>query len=313
MSTNGAFDMHDTGTLDKLPAEPACSSLRGGLVSQLYPHHWLSGLMRHATRIRYAPVKNRQIRWFIRHYGVDMRAAQQQDPARFADFNDFFTRAVRPEARSIASSPGSVVAPADGSISQMGDIQEDRIMQVKGCKFTLARLLGGMAQHWRPFRNGQFITIYLSPKDYHRVHLPVSGRLRAMTYVPGRLFSVSPATTRNVRGLFVRNERVISLFDTVIGPMAIVMVGAIFVGSIETVWHGTITPAHPRRLRTWSYGERPHPPSPTLERGEEMGRFNMGSTVLALFAGRHLTWSNAIGPENEVRMGQQMAVLNPMA
>jgi phosphatidylserine decarboxylase len=269
------------------------------------PQHMLSRLMGSITRCRNSAFKDAMIRSFIKLYGVDMAQAAEPDPTAYGCFNEFFTRALKPETRPIAPEPDAVVCPADGTVSQIGAITEGRIIQAKEKDFSVAELLGGHAEQAELFANGRFATIYLSPRDYHRLHMPLDGTLKEMTHVPGKLFSVNAATTANVPNLFARNERVIALFDTEVGPMALVLVGAIFVASIETVWHGVVTPPTSTTVRTWHYPENP----PVLSRGQEMGRFNMGSTIIVLFGDNVVEWEESLVPDSIVRMGQSLARL----
>ena len=227
-----------------------------------------------------------------------MSEAEVTDPTAFAHFNDFFTRALKPDARPFVSEQGSIACPVDGAISQLGDIEAGRLFQAKGHEFSTYDLLGGSLELEKQFDGGKFATIYLSPKDYHRVHMPVSGTLREMIYVPGRLFSVSPLTTNNVPSLFSRNERMVAIFDTELGPMAVVMVGAMIVASIETVWAGLVTPRK-RQLQKFSYGEPLH-----LNKGDEVGRFKLGSTAVILFGKDAMDWEQILAPDQSVRMGQ---------
>ena len=208
----------------------------------LLPHHLLSALMFRITRIRWRPLKDLVIRNVVRHYRVDMAEALQSDPAAYRSFNEFFTRTLRPGARPLAEQEDAVVCPADGALSQLGTITDGRILQAKGRDYSLLELLGGRADWAERLNGGTFATIYLSPRDYHRVHMPLEGRLREMIHVPGRLFSVNPVTTSLVPRLFGRNERVLCMFEGEVGPMAVILVGAIFVGSMETVWAGQVTP-----------------------------------------------------------------------
>ncbi len=233
--------------------------------------------------------KNTLIRKFIDLYKVDMDEALETNPVRYRSFNDFFTRALHPNARPVNEDENSIVSPADGILSQAGDIENGAIFQAKGHDYSLLELLGGDLVWSRRFEEGSFATIYLSPRDYHRVHMPFTGTLQKMIHVPGRLFSVNDTTTRRVPGLFARNERVVCLFETELGPMAVILVGALFVASIETVWAGTITPVS-RQVRRWEYPPTPPDEPVRLEKGEEMGRFNMGSTVILLFGKDVLDW-----------------------
>jgi phosphatidylserine decarboxylase len=241
------------------------------------------------------------IRWFIRRYGVVMTEAQQPDPAGYATFNEFFTRALAPGARPLA--PDGLVCPVDGAVSQCGAIDADRILQAKGHHYTTTALLGGDAGLARRFDGGRFATLYLSPRDYHRIHMPEAGRLQRMIHVPGDLFSVNPATARGVPGLFARNERVVCLFEGSHGPFAMVLVGATIVGSMATVWHGTVNPPRPGRVREWSYREG----EVALDRGAEMGRFIVGSTVVLLWPPGGFAFDPRWAPGVAVRMGERMA------
>lgn len=273
------------------------------LLQQVLPQHTLSALMYRVTRCQQPWVAHGLIRLFSRWYGVDLTEAAEGEVQHYPSFNAFFTRALKTGARSIASGPNTIVCPADGRISQIGAIDGQSILQAKGQAYDVTSLLGGDPARAAPFFGGSFATIYLSPGDYHRLHMPVGGRGTTMIYVPGRLFSVNETTTSLVPGLFARNERVVTFFDTAAGPMALVLVGAIFVGSIETVWHGEITPAPtPRRPQAWDYGMS----GPSLERGAEMGRFNMGSTVIVLFGRGAAEWTAGLGPGDTVRVGERI-------
>lgn len=245
--------------------------------------------MRRFMRIRIRAVKNLQIALFARVYRVDLEEAAERN---FRDFNTFFTRALKRDARPIGD---GVVSPADGIISQAGDIYKDRLIQAKGLDFATGELLGDK-KLGEEFNDGSFATIYLSPRDYHRVHIPLAGRLREMTFIPGRLFSVNPKTTTALPRLFVLNERLVTIFETDRGLMAVVFVGAIFVGSIQTVWRGEV---FEKRMRRWTYGD-----ATAFNRGDEIGRFNMGSTVIVLFQKDRVTWSEATAPGAIVAMGQ---------
>ena len=266
------------------------------------PQHAISRLVLAATRCRVPLVKDRLIRWFVRRFGVDMSEAQQPDLARYPDFNSFFTRPLRAGARPLPERPEEIACPADGAVCSLGVADDGTLIQAKGRPFGLADLLGGDYGLATPFRDGPFLTEYLSPRDYHRVHAPLAGELRRMVCVPGRLFSVAPFTVRSVPGLFARNERVICLFDTAAGPMAVVLVGAICVGSIETVWHGVVTP--PRARRVWYRDYRPG--EVVLETGGELGRFNMGSTVIVLFGRGRAAWDPGLAAGRPLRMGERV-------
>ncbi len=246
-------------------------------------------------------MKDRVVRWFIHRYGVDMNEALEPDPSQYPSFNAFFTRALKPGIRPLAGDDSVVVSPVDGAISQLGEIRDDRIVQAKGQSFSLHELLGGDADRAKPFNGGQFATIYLAPKDYHRIHMPVAGTLREMVHVPGKLFSVNPTTAAQVPNLFARNERVAALFDTESGPMALVLVGAMIVGSVETTWAGIVAPGS-KAVTTSHYDHMSHPV--TFERGDEMGRFRLGSTVVMVFPRGAVEWEASLSETGVVRMGQ---------
>ena len=237
---------------------------------------------------------------FVAHYGVDMSEAAEPDITRYASFNDFFTRALRAGARPLADA--DYVCPVDGAISQFGAIERDQIFQAKGHHYSTCALLAGDAALAAEFENGQFATIYLSPKDYHRIHMPCAGRLQRMVYVPGDLFSVNPTTARAVPGLFARNERVVCVFDTARGPFVLVLVGATIVGSMATVWHGVVNPPRPGEIKRWDYADKPV----ELAKGAEMGRFLLGSTVVLLWPKSTLKFNPDWTPGGAVRMGQMM-------
>ncbi|MGH8401502.1 MAG: archaetidylserine decarboxylase [Gammaproteobacteria bacterium] len=269
------------------------------------PQHAISRAMYWLTRIRRPAFKNWGTRRFIHRFGVNMAEAAQPDPTSYLDFNAFFTRALRDGARPLAKESDAVACPVDGTVSQCGTISGGRIFQAKGQSFTTRELLGDDAALAARFDDGVFTTLYLSPRDYHRIHMPLHGTLTQMIHVPGRLFSVNPPTTRAVPRLFARNERVVTVFDTETGPMAVIMVGALNVGSIETVWAGEITPPRGRTIRQWDYrGSKI-----TLDKGAELGRFNMGSTVILLFAANRARWEATLAADQTVRMGQRIATL----
>ncbi len=273
------------------------------------PQHAISRLTHRLTRSRREWLRRPLTYWFIRRFGVDMREALEPDPDAYPDFNSFFTRALKPGARPMPDAPDAVCCPADGAVSALGTVDDGRIVQAKGHSYSLVDLLGGAPDRAAPFRGGSFATIYLSPRDYHRVHMPVTGSLREMIHVPGRLFSVGRHTVRTVPGLFARNERVISVFDTACGPIAIVLVGAINVASIETVWAGEVTPPRARAVHGRSYD----PNAVRLERGEELGRFNMGSTVILLFPPDAIRWAPALEADTPVRVNQALGYCQPRA
>ncbi|MAY38960.1 MULTISPECIES: archaetidylserine decarboxylase [Spongiibacter] len=270
------------------------------ILQYLLPQHLLSRLVGKLAECRLPWLKNLLIRRFITQYKVDMSEAVESAPEAYANFNAFFTRALKDGARPIADAP--VVCPADGAISQLGEINRGRIFQAKGQDYSLQTLLGDDKALTAEFDGGSFATIYLSPRDYHRVHMPVDGTLRSMTYVPGKLFSVNTTTAENVRSLFARNERAICVFDTEFGPMAMILVGAMIVAGIETVWDGQVAPP-PRQLTTRSYPQE----APTLKKGEEMGRFKLGSTVILLFGKDKIDWLDKFEALTPTRLGEALA------
>ena len=241
------------------------------------------------------------IRWFVRRYGVNMAEAEQADPAAYASFNEFFTRALRPCVRPLATA--DLLCPVDGAISQFGAIESGRIFQAKGHDYSVTALLGGDGALAAHFHGGHFATLYLSPRDYHRVHMPCAGRLLRMIHVPGDLFSVNPTTARGVPGLFARNERVVCVFDAQPGPWVMVLVGATIVGSMATVWHGVVNSPRPGTVREWAYQDQ----AIDLPGGAEMGRFLLGSTVVMLFPAGPLRFNPAWAPGGAIQMGQAMA------
>ena len=246
----------------------------------------------------------RLVRWFVRKYGVDLSEAVESDAAAYASFNDFFTRALKTGARPIADA--DLVSPVDGTISQFGRIEHDQILQAKGHRYSTTALVGGDHALAGRFHDGSFATLYLSPKDYHRIHMPCDGTLARMIHVPGSLFSVNPTTARGVPGLFARNERVVCVFESErVGIFVVTLVGATIVGSMATVWHGAVNPPRVRRVREWHYPER----AVTLKKGEEMGRFMLGSTVVLLFPKHDLRFNPAWQAGGPVRLGEPMAEL----
>lgn len=280
----------------------------------MLPQRFTTWLAYRLTRNRTTWLKNFLIRTFISQYQVDMSEAEQSDPTKYHDFNHFFTRPLRSGVRPIAVGDGVLCCPVDGIVSQAGIAENDTLFQAKNRTFSLTQLLGGDTHRALPFQQGSFVTLYLSPRDYHRVHMPIRGRLQHMTYIPGQLFSVSPATTRLVPDLFARNERVVTFFNTPAGPMAVVLIGAINVASIETVWVGAITPPRRKQIQHWEYSQAEKSSILLLDKGAEMGRFNMGSTVIVLFAKKSVLWDATLIPETRVWMGQclgEIHTVNP--
>lgn len=284
--------------IDKPATEPGWLDRLNNWLVQVLPQHWLSARMYQLARSEITWLKNTLIRFVSWRFGIDMHEAAVEDRFAYPSFNAFFTRALKPEARPIDSA--AVVSPADGVLSQAGPIDHDRLIQAKGHDYTLSALLAGDEEAAQQFESGSFATIYLSPRDYHRVHIPLAGTLREMVFVPGDLFSVSEATAQLVPNLFARNERVILYFDTERGPLAVILVGAIFVGSMQTVWHGEVKAD---RIRRWQY---PPESAPRFDKGEEIGRFNMGSTVITLHPPGTATMHSAL-VGSHVRIGQAIA------
>jgi phosphatidylserine decarboxylase len=265
----------------------------------LLPQHALSRLVLKATRVRTRWFKNALVGGFLRLFKVDMGDAVNTDPYAYGSFNEFFTRALRSGARPIASDPAVIASPVDGAISEIGRIEGDRLLQAKGQYYTLNDLLAGQ-RFARRFEGGSFATIYLAPFNYHRIHMPFNGQLLETWYVPGQLFSVNRRTAQNVPGLFARNERVVTLFESDIGQFAVVLVGALNVGSMATVWAGDITPARERVI------SQVHAPAVSLGKGEELGRFNMGSTVILLFEPGRAQWLQNLGSGDAVQLGEPL-------
>jgi len=270
------------------------------------PQHLVSRLMGVVANSTTPAIRDPFLNWFAARYGVDMSEAQQEDLRAYHSFNEFFTRPLKPGARPVDTDARSIVSPADGAISEIGTIRAGSILQAKGYSYSATTLLGGDESRAAAFADGHFITVYLSPKDYHRVHMPLAGTLREMIYVPGRLFSVNTRTANGVPGLFARNERVVCIFDTVAGPMALVLVGAIVVAGIATVWSGTVTPPHRRLEATVFAGGR----SPVaLDKGVEMGRFLVGSTAIVLLPAGAARWHAHLKSGAPLRMGESIGTL----
>lgn len=271
------------------------------LAQYLLPKRALTVLAGKLAHLRGGALTTGVIRWFVRRYGVDMSEAADPDIASYASFNDFFTRPLREGVRPLAAA--DFICPVDGAISQFGRIKGDRILQAKGHRYSTAALVGGDLDLAARFEGGSFATIYLSPRDYHRIHMPCEGRLTQMIYVPGSLFSVNPATVRSVPDLFARNERVVCVFESTNGPFVMVLVGATIVGSMATVWHGTVNPPRSRDICKWRYDDR----DIRLAQGDEMGRFQLGSTVVLLFPAGDLQFIHDWAPGRSVRLGETMA------
>ena len=266
----------------------------------LLPQHALSNAMFWLTQRPWPGLVYWIIRLYVRVFEVDLDEAAEPDPRAYSSFNAFFTRPLRPGARPLPSAANAIACPVDGRVSQAGRIDDGRLIQAKGRDYALETLLGGDQALAARFQNGLFATLYLAPKDYHRIHMPAAGHPKRTLLIPGRLFSVNPTTAAAVPGLFARNERAVCIFDTSNGPMVLVLVGAIFVGSIETVWAGRLTPPRAKTIRAEPAGDD----GPTLKRGDELGRFNMGSTVILLLPPGLARWEASLQPEKAVRYGE---------
>ena len=273
----------------------------------MVPQHLLSRLVGAIAESEWPWLKNTFITWFINRYQVDMSEAANSNPSSYKNFNAFFTRQLTSGAREIVDGDSSIACPADGAISQLGTIEQGRIFQAKGQTYSLTELLGGDESIAAKFDNGKFATIYLSPKDYHRVHMPLAGTLEKMIYVPGDLFSVNTVTAENVPRLFSRNERAVCIFSTDYGPMAVILVGAMIVAGIETTWAGQVAPIK-RTVSTFDYQSKPEPIS--LDKGAEMGRFKLGSTAIVLFGEDTAQWESAFSAGTATRMGELLGVAN---
>ena len=275
-------------------------------MQHLLPQHLLSRAMRSFARLRAGPVKNVTIRTFLRFYPINLAEAEHPDPGHYESFNAFFTRALKDGARPVDTSSDAVVSPVDGAVSQAGDIERDMLLQAKGVRYSVTDLLGGDPATARRFHGGSFATIYLAPFDYHRIHMPMAGTLTAARFVPGDLFSVNAVTASQVPGLFARNERVVCLFDTIAGPMAVVLVGALFVGSMSLSWLGDVDAAPGRRVHELGAGD----PAVALDKGAELGRFIMGSTVILLWPPGAVRLEAGLTPGAGVRVGERIALLS---
>ena len=271
------------------------------LPQYIIPKQALTQLMGHLAQLRGGASTTAVIRWFIKRYNVNMSEALHEDPSAYATFNDFFTRQLKAGMRPLAQADW--ICPVDGAVSQLGKIAGDQIFQAKGHHYSTQALLGGDAQLAAQFKNGHFATIYLSPRDYHRIHMPCAGKLLQMVYVPGDLFSVNPTTARGVPGLFARNERVVCVFEGAFGPFVMVLVGATIVGSMATVWHGQVNPPRSGHIRTWNYADQ----NICLAQGDEMGRFLLGSTIVLLTPPSNLEFLAHWEAGKPTRLGEAMA------
>jgi len=273
------------------------------------PKHFVSRMVGKLAAAKAGALTTTLIRLFIKQYKIDMSEAQYSDPAHYKTFNEFFTRPLKDGVRPLTTDSDIIAHPVDGAISQLGPIVEGQLIQAKGHNYSLQALLGGSEQDTAPFLGGDFATIYLAPKDYHRIHMPIDGTLSKMIYVPGDLFSVNPLTAQNVPNLFARNERVVAIFDTEIGPLAMVLVGATIVASIETIWAGTVTPPAGKDVFSWNYptsGDN----AITLKKGEEMGRFKLGSTVILAWGADKADILDDQKPGTVTRMGTPFAKID---
>lgn len=273
------------------------------------PKHFISRMVGKLAAAKAGGLTTALIKLFIKQYKIDMSEAKYPDPAHYKTFNEFFTRPLKEGIRPLAEENDIIAHPVDGAISQLGDVVDGQIIQAKGHDYSLQALLGGKEEDTAPFLGGKFATIYLAPKDYHRIHMPVDGTLSKMIYVPGDLFSVNPLTAQNVPNLFARNERVVAIFETEIGPLAMVLVGATIVASIETIWAGTVTPPAGKDVFSWNYpteGDN----AITLKKGEEMGRFKLGSTVILAWGANQAEFLSDQHPETVTRMGTPFAKIN---
>jgi phosphatidylserine decarboxylase len=266
----------------------------------LLPKQAMTVLAGRIAGVQGGPYTRQLINWFVRRYGVNMDEALNTDIGSYSSFNEFFTRALCEGARPLADS--DFVCPVDGAISQFGEIEHDQIFQAKGHRYSTTALVGGDRTLAAQFEHGSFATLYLSPRDYHRIHMPCDGRLTRMIYVPGALFSVNPTTARGVPGLFARNERVVCVFESAHGPFVLALVGATIVGSMATVWHGVVNPPRVRTVREWHYDDQ----EIVLKKGEEMGRFLLGSTVVMLFPRGALEFNPEWTATRTIRMGEAM-------
>jgi phosphatidylserine decarboxylase len=273
----------------------------------MVPQHLLSRLAGAIADSEWLWLKNTFIKWFANRYQVDMSEAANPNASSYKNFNAFFTRQLAPGARQIVEGATSIACPADGAISQLGDIEQGRVFQAKGQTYSLTELLGGDESVAKEFDNGKFATIYLSPKDYHRVHMPLSGTLEKMIYIPGDLFSVNTVTAENVPRLFSRNERAVCIFSTDYGPMAVILVGAMIVAGIETVWAGQVAPVK-RTISTFDYQSKPE--TIHLEKGAEMGLFKLGSTAIVVFGADVMQWKSDFSAGSATRVGELLGIAN---
>lgn len=291
---NYVFSLWDFSVSDRLAVLP----------QYLIPKQALTALAGKLASAEAGSLTTSVIRWFVGRYNVNMAEAANPDIASYPSFNEFFTRPLAEGARPLAEA--DFLSPVDGAISQFGPIERDQIFQAKGHSYSTTALVGGDRELAAQFENGSFATLYLSPRDYHRIHMPCAGKLARMIYVPGALFSVNPTTARGVPGLFARNERVVCVFESEFGPFVLTLVGATIVGSMATVWHGVVNPPRPGVVREWRYDGHNNAAAVHLQKGQEMGRFLLGSTVVMLFPRNTLAFNPAWSPARAIRMGEVM-------
>lgn len=280
------------------------------LLPNLVPQHLLSRSLGILANCRITWLKNALIDSFVHYYQVDMHEAANPDPHHYVNFNDFFTRALKPGARPIVQQANTLACPVDGTISQMGEITDGRIFQAKGFDFTTLELLGNDQKLASQFAEGSFATVYLAPRDYHRIHMPITGRLQQMIYIPGKLFSVNAKSASSIPRLFARNERVVCIFATDAGPMALILVGALIVASIHTTWAGAVKG---QSMQTWQYTDET---ALLLQQGQQMGHFQLGSTIIMLFAKDKIAWLDSLFENTPVKLGQNIgrftSIMQPM-
>jgi len=274
------------------------------IVSQyILPEHLLTSIAGKLADAEMGAFTTYLIKIFIKQYKVNMDEAKYSDPLHFDTFNEFFTRELKAGVRPVVAGDDNLVMPVDGKISQLGNAKGGRVFQAKGQDFSLRELLGGQDDVAAPFKKGIFSTIYLAPKDYHRIHMPIAGKLEKMFFIPGRLFSVNPLIVENVPNLFSKNERAVAIFSTAIGPMAMVLVGAAIVGSIETVWQGILKPQRNKKVQFWEYSDQ----NISFEKGQEMGRFRLGSTLIVIFPENSVDFADAVVADHHCRLGALFA------